>query len=70
MECPWCKIPIEIVSVNCGTFRCGISKFTFLQIDPHLPENKCNELIQKNEIYGCAKPFQLKDNKLIKCGWI
>lgn len=70
LKCPHCDIDILIVEVNCGIFRCGISKFTFAQINPHLSQAECEELMKHDLIYGCGKPFQFKDNKLVKCAWI
>lgn len=70
LKCPHCDMDIIIVEVNCGVFRCGISKFTFAQIQPHLSQAECEELTKQDLIYGCGKPFQYKDGKLIKCAWI
>jgi hypothetical protein len=30
---------------------------------PHLPKQLCDELVLKNLIYGCGKPFQLVKNE-------
>ena len=68
MECPYCKIGIEIVEVNCAIFRCGIYKDTFQQIPPHLPKKECDAIVDK--IYGCGRPFKLVDGKLVPCDYI
>ena len=68
MECPYCKIGIEIIEVNCSIFRCGIYKDTFQQIPPHLPKKDCDEL--KDKIYGCGRPFKLVNGKLEPCDYI
>jgi len=68
MECPHCKIGIEVVEVNCAIFRCGIYKDSFQQIPPHLPKKDCDTLGDK--IYGCGKPFKLVDGKLEPCEYI
>ena len=65
--CPHCNIGIEIESINCGIFRCGIYK-NGMQINPHLPKEECERI--KNEIWGCGKPFQYIDGKIIKCEYI
>ena len=71
IECPYCKIMIEILELRCKIFRCGIMKNTFNQIDPHLSEIKCNELIKNNLIYGCSKPFLINEiNVVEKCDYI
>ena len=33
IECPYCKIMIEILELRCKIFRCGIMKNNFKQID-------------------------------------
>lgn len=55
IKCPNCNIYIEIVEMNCRQFVCGVIKDTWLQINPHESEQICNELKDKNLIYGCAK---------------
>ena len=57
--CPNCNCNIMIEKINCGIFRHGIIKSTGNQIDPHLPKIDCEQLIKKNLIYGCGKPFQI-----------
>jgi hypothetical protein len=68
MECPHCHIGIEIAEVNCGIFRCGIYKDTYLQIPPHLPEPECIAL--RDRIFGCSRPFRILHGKLEKCDYI
>jgi hypothetical protein len=70
LKCPHCDLNIEIVEVNCGVFRCGISKFLFQQINPHLSQEECEKLVKDDIIYGCGKPFQYSNGKLLKCAWI
>lgn len=67
MECPWCKIGIEIDQINCGVFRCGILKSNGLQIPPHLGREAVEKI--RDFIWGCGHPFKLKDGVLIKCEW-
>ena len=57
LKCPNCNIDIIIVEVNCGLFVCGVSKFTFAQINPHLSQVECEQLVKNDSIYGCGKPF-------------
>ena len=58
--CPHCKDPIIIEKLNCGIFRHGSSKTTGQQIAPHLDKQNCDSLKEKDLIYGCGKPFQVK----------
>jgi len=60
IECPHCNQSIEVIETNCCIFRCGVYKETFQQINPHLEKNMCDELVKKDLIYGCGKPFQLE----------
>lgn len=66
LPCPHCGIMIEIVAVNCGTYRCGIYRDTGEQIHPHLSEA---EALTLSPIWGCSKPFKLHNGKLIMCAW-
>lgn len=77
IECPNCNDLVEINSeeFNCKIYRHGIYKENFKQIDPHLPKDICDELFNKNMIYGCGKPFKVivddEYNVFIeKCGYI
>ena len=66
--CPTCDIMIEITALNCGIFRCGMYKDDGLQINPHMSKEECNKI--KDDIYGCGNPFQIINNKILKCAWI
>ena len=72
--CPHCKDPIIIQKINCGIFRHGVVKQTGKQMKPHLDQSACEQLFNKNMIYGCGKPFKIikKDDNLIatECGYI
>ena len=71
IECPHCKMIIEIIELRCRIFRCGIMKNNFTQINPHLSEIKCNNLKKNDEIYGCSKPFYIDENNVVeKCDYI
>lgn len=70
INCPHCGIYIIIEQLNCGIFRCGTYKDTYKQIDPHLPKIECDKLLLENTIYGCGKPFQIKNNVVSVCEYI
>lgn len=57
--CPHCGESILIEKLNCGIFRHGVIKETGKQVDPHASKTVCDELVAKNLIYGCGKPFQI-----------
>jgi len=72
VKCPHCNddILIFLTELNCRIFRHGIYKSNFEQIDPHLDMEKCNELVSKDMIYGCGKPFEInEDNSVIICDY-
>jgi hypothetical protein len=60
--CPHCKEYVIIEQVNCAIFRHGMYKQNFIQINPHLSKNECDNLILNNLIYGCGKPFKIEKN--------
>ena len=74
VQCPHCKEYAIIEQVNCAIFRHGVLKSSMEQINPHLPKILCDELKEKDLIYGCGKPFkiELKDNNWIcvECEYI
>jgi hypothetical protein len=54
---------VIIQRINCGIFRHGVIKKTNKPIPPHLNKVLCDELIKKNLIFGCGKPFQIIKNE-------
>jgi len=68
--CPHCNIMIEVIEINCAIFRCGIYKNTGKQIEPHLSKYLCDTLKENDKIWGCGKPFQLINDKLVKCDYL
>ncbi len=72
VNCPHCKEYIQIFKkeFNCKIFRHGIYKTSGKQINPHLEKHKCDALYNQGKIYGCGKPFLLKNNKVEICDYI
>lgn len=60
VECPHCHFFVEILAMNCGIFRHGEFKNTHQQLNPHAPESFCREVVEKDLIYGCGKPFRVE----------
>lgn len=60
-KCPHCEEYIEVLSseTNCRIFRHGTFKHNMEQVNPHLPKDQCDSLIQQDLVYGCCKPFRL-----------
>lgn len=63
-QCPHCQGDVIIAKseINCGIFRHAIYKSSGQQIPPHAPKEECDRLITQNEIFGCARPFQIIKN--------
>lgn len=60
--CPHCKECVLIEQLNCCIFRHAIMKNTKIQIDPHTPKGICDNLAEKQLIFGCGKPFKIIKN--------
>lgn len=59
-ECPNCNIIIEVHKnqINCQIFRCGIMKQNGQQVNQHASKQHCDNLIEKDMVWGCCKPFK------------
>ena len=65
VECPHCQGTIIIAQneLNCRIFRHGVYKINMQPIHPHAPKIECDRLVQEDLIFGCGKPFFVKDNE-------
>ena len=71
VECPHCNFPIIIEKLNCRIFRHGVLKTTLQQINPHLSKIECDGLVEKDLIYGCGNPFQIRESgECVVCDYI
>lgn len=74
IKCPHCEEYVIIEHIGCAIFRHGVFKTNMQQINPHLSKIQCDELKEKDLIYGCSKPFRLElvNNiwKVIICDYI
>ena len=73
ISCPHCNqlSIIKINELNCRIFRCGVYKYNFVQIPPHLDKLSCELLVTNKLIYGCSKPFKIdNDYKARVCDYI
>ncbi len=76
MKCPHCNedIIVHKNELNCKIFRHGVYKHNFEQINPHLNKEACIQLKLDDKVYGCAKPFQIIEQKnkyyIIICDYI
>jgi len=65
VKCPHCELEIIIYKneINCAIFRHGVLKGSGIQIGPHSSKEECDNLVSKELLYGCAKPFRLVKNE-------
>ena len=67
--CPHCSDYIIIEEINCQIFRHAVYKIGG-QLPPHSSEALCNEVVEKDIVYGCAKPFRFDGINVSKCDYI
>lgn len=70
VSCPHCGGLIEITELNCKIFRHAIFKNGGIQLNPHASKEECDKVIKDNLVYGCAKPFEIINEKAVKCEYI
>jgi len=68
--CPHCKEYILIQELNCGIFRHGVVKTTGEQIPSHASKEECEAYLKDNLIYGCGKPFEIRNQDIRRCDYI
>lgn len=61
LECPHCKefVYINQREINCGIFRHGVFKHNNQQMGPHSTKEECDDVKNKDLIWGCGKPFRV-----------
>ena len=72
-KCPHCfeYFIINSKELNCKIIRHARFIHDFSQVDPHLTQEKCLELIESKLIYGCCKPVMIdNENNAVKCDYI
>ena len=76
-KCPHCDLYTQVHKneINCLIFRHAAFKTNMLPINPHAPKEVCDNLLETQQVYGCAKPFILikgdKDYFTVDiCGYI
>jgi hypothetical protein len=74
-NCPHCDQITQVLKpeINCCIFRHGVYKNNFEPIDPHMSKEMCESLVEKDVIFGCAKPFRLLPGtppSIEKCDYI
>ena len=64
IKCPHCDEHIIIEKIKCGVFRHCIYIKNGKQVPPHTKKEKCKQLIDNGEVYGCGKPFKVDKKTL------
>ena len=69
--CPHCNMTIFVYKNerNCGIFRCAIHK-QGKAINPHASKEDCEKLVIDDMIYGCGKPFIIRNFHVEPCDYI
>lgn len=58
-KCPHCHQYVQVHQneINCRIFRHAAYIKDMSPINPHASKEICNNLLESNQLYGCAKPF-------------
>lgn len=59
VECPHCHLSVWIEEINCAIFRHGVFRDTHVQVPPHASKTECDDLVARDLIIGCGKPFRV-----------
>lgn len=73
-RCPYasCRLLVQVPQdwVRCTIFRCGVFKHNGDSIDPHSSREICAELVRRQTIWGCGRPFRFNGDHVELCGYI
>ena len=68
ITCPHedCRMSVLIYhhEINCRIFRHAVYIASGEQVPPHLDKQACEELVRKQLVWGCCKPFRLNEQQL------
>ena len=72
VACPHCNctVQIEPSKIACRIFRHGVFKKNGMAVPPHAKQKDCEQLIRKQKIYGCGKPFTFNGEFVEACEYI
>lgn len=61
--------------INCAIGRHAVLKSTGQQISPHTRKEQCDQYAERDEVWGCAKPFRVvrdaaREWIAVKCDYI
>ena len=69
IQCKICGLVSEVIEINCNRFICGYYRDSLTQLNPHMSQAECKQLVKENKIIGCGVPFTLIDNVAIPCDY-
>lgn len=71
-QCPHCQgtIIVQRSEINCAIFRHAVYRATLQPINPHAAKVECDQLVEQNQVWGCAKPFRLMNDVAVACEYI
>lgn len=67
--CPHCECIVIILEENCGIFRHAMFK-NGQEVPPHSSKEECDRWVDDGLIWGCGKPFQIIDGRVLVCEYI
>ena len=67
IDCPYCGLPIEIISFNCRIYRHGYFKKNMRQLGQHIKESTVDNLLKQNNIIPpCGRQFKIHEDGRIE----
>ena len=71
-QCPHCNLLCQVPrnEIRCTIFRHAVFKEDMSFVHPHASKETCDSWLEKNLVYGCAKPFKFDGKTVEKCGYV
>lgn len=71
-NCPHCGLLVQVPrsEIRCTIFRHANFKKDMSFVPPHASKIDCDSWIEKDLVYGCAKPFKFTGKRVEICGYI
>ena len=70
--CPHCDMLCQVPEneIRCTIFRHAVFKDGMKFVPPHASKEECQKWLEKDIVWGCAKPFKFDGIKVEKCDYI
>lgn len=72
VTCPHClgEVYIPKKDIQCGVLRHAVNKSNLEPTSPHSAKAELDRLLAAGEIYGCAGPFRITNDRVEICDYI